>query len=202
MKLSAPTRKPARILTAAVPADQHHDSLSTNPKPATDVHSGENLFSHNLPNVGNTCFFNSALQTVASIPSLVAAIDSETGPLPSGNDDASSCLASLKRLVPAIAAPSSKPSNVLDLSSVAERRQRLGANRQNWLDLIVRITVKCDTRYVFGALADPSDLLDFFLSIVPGAEQMCAIDFNLTIIFSCGCRAGQQREASEGSRYR
>jgi hypothetical protein len=63
---------------------------------------------------------------------------------------------------------------------VAGRRQR--ANRQNWLNLIVRITVKCDARYVFGAFADPSDLLDYFLSIVPGTEQMYAIDRQLALL--------------------
>jgi hypothetical protein len=192
IQLPVPTREPVRILPAAVQADQH--SLSTNSKPAADERPGGNLFSHTLPNVGNTCFFNSALQTVASIPSLVAAI--EAAPLPSDNDDASYCLAILKRLIPAIAAPSSTPSNVLDLSSVAGHKQRM--KRQHWLDLIVRITVKNDTRYVFGALADPGDLLDYFLSIVPEAAQMHAIDFNWTTTFPCECRARQQRE-SKGS---
>jgi hypothetical protein len=41
----------------------------------------------------------------------------------------------------------------------------------------LRFTTKFDAKYTSGAFADPGDLLDNFLSIAPGAGQICDIEF-------------------------
>ena len=73
-------------------------------------------FRRTLPNVGNTCFFNSVLQVIASLPAFVTEI--EQIPLPPDHADSSYCLAFLKLFIPAIVSPTSLPSHELNLSSV------------------------------------------------------------------------------------
>jgi hypothetical protein len=63
----------------------------------------------------------------------------------------------------------------------------------DWIDFVLRLTTKYDSQYALGAFADPGDLLDYFLSIVPGAERMCSIDFKWITTLHCKCQK-QQRE--------
>jgi len=148
------------------------------------------LFSRTLPNIGHTCFFNSVLQVIASIPSFVAEI--EKASLPPDHADCSYCLAFLKLFIPAIASPSSEPNMVLEMSSIRSGGWQM--SRADWKDFIRRLTTKYDTKYVLGAFADPGDLLDYFLSIVPAAGRMCAINFRTTTIFPCACQMGRKGE--------
>ncbi len=105
---------------------------------------------------------------IASISSFVAEI--EKAPLPPKFDDSSYCLAFLKRFVPAIAAPSSEPSIKLDMSSVTSGDWRMC--NADWLDLVLRLTTKYESKYALGAFAEPGDLA--CLSIVPGAKRTAA----------------------------
>jgi hypothetical protein len=57
-------------------------------------------------------------------------------------------------------------------------------NQVDWRDFVLRLTRKYDAAYNIGAFADPGDLLDYFLSIVPGAGRMCKIDFKWTTAFN------------------
>jgi hypothetical protein len=174
-------------LGPVVLAAQHSHSHGQQPCKIKEL--GMPLFTHTLPNVGNTCFFNSVLQVIASISSFVAEI--EKAPLPPNFDDSSYCLAFLKLFIPAIAAPSSEPSIKLDMSSVTSGDWRMC--HADWVDFVLRLTTKYDTKYALGAFADPGDLLDYFLSIVPGAERMCSIDFKWITTLRCKCQE-QQRE--------
>jgi hypothetical protein len=69
--------------------------------------------------------------------------------------------------------------------------------RADWIDFILRLTTKYDTSYVIGALADPGDLLEYFLSIVPGAGHMCAMDFKWSTRPSCVCQNAGKWTLSE-----
>ncbi len=153
----------------------------------------QHLFRRTLPNVGNTCFFNSVLQVIASLPAFVTEI--EQIPLPPDHADSSHCLAFLKLFTPAIVSPTSLPSNELDLSSVKTGGGWM--TRADWIDFILRLTTKYDTRYVIGALADPGDLLEYFLFIVPGAGRMCAMDFKWSTRSSCVCQTAGKWTLSE-----
>ena len=86
-----------------------------------------------LPNIGNTCFFNSVLQVIASIPSFVAEIARE--PLSPDHSECSYCLAFLKLFVPAIASPSSEPSKILEMSSVRNGDWQM--SRADWKDFVL-----------------------------------------------------------------
>ncbi len=72
-------------------------------------------------------------------------------------------------------------------------------SRADWTDFVHRLTTKYDAKYVIGALADPGDLLDYFLSIVPrrSAGRMCAMDFKWTTTFPCACRMGRTAEFTD-----
>ncbi len=187
---------PPEILSAAPAVDAlgpivltaNHSHLHGQ-QPCKIKEAGMPLFTHTLPNVGNTCFFNSVLQVIASLSSFVAEI--EKAPLPPNFDDSSYCLAFLKLFIPAIAAPSSEPSIQLDMSSVTSGDWRMC--HADWIDFVLRLTTKYDSKYALGAFADPGDLLDYFLSIVPGAERMCSIDFKWITTLRCKCQE-QQRE--------
>ncbi len=141
------------------------------------------VYSRTLPNVGNTCFFNSLLQAVASISPFVAEIAGE--PLEPDYADDSYCLAFLKLFIPAIAKLSSEPKTVLNISSV--RSDELRMNTGDWADFALRLTRRYDPRYNLGAFADPGELLDYILSIVPKVGQLCTIDFGWSSMFSCAC---------------
>jgi hypothetical protein len=67
-------------------------------------------------------------------------------------------------------------------------------SRADWLEFVLRLTTKFDTRYVIGAFADPGDLLNYFLSIVPVAGQMCTMELTWTTTFPCACQAEWRRE--------
>ncbi len=67
-------------------------------------------------------------------------------------------------------------------------------SQADWLYFVLRFTTKYDTRYVTGAFADPDDLLDYFLTIIPATGQMCVIDFKWTTTFPCACQVEQKRE--------
>jgi hypothetical protein len=88
--------------------------------------------------------------------------------------------------IPAIAVPSSEQNKLLDVSSVLQNDWIM--TLEDWKDFVLWVTTRFDAKYAIGAFADPGDLLDYFLSIVPGAGQMCAIDFAWTTSFNCGCR--------------
>ena len=96
-RLALVTRKETQTL--------FHKRCSNQPlrleKPGESEVPREHLFNSTLQNDGNTCFFNTALQVVASIPAFRAEI--EAAPLPPDHADSSYCLAFLKRFIPAIA---------------------------------------------------------------------------------------------------
>jgi hypothetical protein len=155
--------------------------------PIASATNPQATFQYTLLNVRNTCFFNSVLQVIASLSTFVQAIVAE--PLtPRGQ----LCLAFLKLFIPAIAVPSSEPNKLLDVSSV--RQGDWIMTLEDWKDFVLLLTTMFDAKYAIGAFADPGDLLDYFLSIVSGAGQMCAIDFAWATSFSCGCRQKHKRE--------
>jgi hypothetical protein len=180
------TAPAVHALGPVVLAAQHSHSYGQ--QPCKTKEPGTPLFTHTLPNVGNTCFFNSVLQVIASIPSFVAEI--EKAPLPPNFDDSSYCMAFLKLFIPAIAAPSSEPSIKLDMSSVKNGDWRMC--HADWVDFVLRLTTKYDSKYALGAFADPGDLLDYFLSIVSGAGHMCSIDFKWITTLRCQCQEQQR----------
>ena len=131
--------------------------------------SGRHLFHRILPNYGNTCFFIALLQLLASMPSFVEQII-ET-PLPPDHADSLYCLTFLKHFIPAIASPSSDPCQVLDISSVGDVTWKMST--ADWIDFVTRLASRHDASYALGAFADPDDLLQYFMSIVPGVAHMC-----------------------------
>ena len=187
---SADAEKPGTMLASAMRVDPA--SHLEHSRPDESRPTRRHLFNRTLPNIGNTCFFNSVLQVVASIPSFVAEIAKE--PLSPDHAECSYCLAFLKLFVPAIAFPSSEPSRILEMSSVRNGDWQM--SRADWKDFVLRLTTKYDAKYALGAFADPGDLLDYFLSIIPGAGRMCAIDFKWTTTFPCACRGGRKRETT------
>jgi hypothetical protein len=98
----------------------------------------------------------------------------------------------LKHVIPAIASPSSEPSTLLDISLV--RSEGWQMQPADWADFVCRLTTTYDDKYVLGNFADPGDLLNYFLSIVPGAERMCEMQIKTTTSFSCYCRGGRAKE--------
>jgi hypothetical protein len=127
--------------------------------PGGSMSSKQCLFQHTLLNVGNTCYFNSVLQVVASLPLFVLAI--ENTPQNQDHADSSYCLAFLKLFIPAIASPTLLPSSVLKWSSVTLGDWQMV--QEDWIDFVCRLTIKFDNRYVPGALSDPGDLLEYVL---------------------------------------
>ena len=142
---------------------------------------GRRIFTHTLLNFGNTCFFNSLLQLIASIPLFVDRIERE--PLPPDHADSSYCLAFLKIFIPAIASLTSDSSSVLKISGVRDGDWSM--NDEDWRDFVYRLAVRYDDRYVLGAFADPGDLLNYFLTIVPGVGCLCELNSKITTSFLC-----------------
>jgi hypothetical protein len=64
----------------------------------------------------------------------------------------------------------------------------------DWADFVCRLTTMCDDQYVLGNFADQGDLLDYVLSILPGAEHMCKMQVKTTTSFSCECRGVWMKE--------
>ena len=111
-------------------------------------------FRHTLLNVGNTCFFNSVLQVIASLPPFVEAI--ENIQLPPDHEDSSYCIAFLKLFIPAIATPSLEPNRLLDVSSVT--REGWTMTQEDWKDFVYRLATKFDAKYTMGGLCRPGGL--------------------------------------------
>ena len=112
--------------------------------------------------------------------------------------DSSYCLAFLKRFIPAIASPSADPCRVLEISSVGDANWTLST--ADWIDFVVRLASRHDANYHLGAFADPDDLLQYFLSIVPGVAHMCEINSKTIVMRSCSCRLkrGETLECEHG----
>jgi hypothetical protein len=155
--------------------------------------SKQRLFQHTLLDVGKSCYFNSVLHEVASLPLFVLAI--ENTPQSQDHADSSYCLAFLKLFVPAIASLTLSPSSVLKWSSVTVGDRRMV--QEDWIDFVYRLTTKFDSLYVPGALSDPGDLLEYVLSIVPGIAQMCTMDSTWTTTPPCGCRMARKEILTE-----
>lgn len=142
-------------------------------------------FTRTLVNIGYTCFFNSVMQVLALIPQFVTAIVAQS--LPPNYEDSSYYMAFLKLFIPAQRLRNSSVSSVvLDVTSVREGDWHM--NQGDWEDFVLRLTTKNDAGYKVGDYADPSDLLDHFLSIVPTVGLMCAIDSKSTVRSPCACR--------------
>jgi hypothetical protein len=130
---------PAHVITKTREDDQPPKQSPVNNKP----------FRPTLTNYGNTCFFNSILQLIASIPSFVANL---LEALLSPNHDSSSyCLAFLKLFIPAIASPSSDPSNVLEIPLVGEGVWHMA--KDDWKDFVYRLAVRYDPNYRIQVLS-------------------------------------------------
>jgi hypothetical protein len=130
---------------------------------------------------------------VASLPSFVLAI--ENTPHNQDHADNSYCLAFLKLFIPAIASPTLLPSSVLKWSSVTLDNRRMV--QEDWIDFVCRLTSKFDKRYVPGALADPGDLLEYVLTIVPEIAQMSTVGSSWTTTPPCGCYLGWKEILTE-----
>jgi len=141
------------------------------------------IFPRTLANYGNTCFFNSLLQLIASIPPFIAEI--LDAPLPPDYANNSYCLAFLKLFVPAIASLSSSSSKALEIPLVGNDDWRM--SEDDWQDFVYRLAVRHDPNYTPGTFADPGDLLDYFMSIVPGVARMCEIRSKTVTTHSCKC---------------
>jgi hypothetical protein len=152
-------------------------------EPARENPTKRSLYNHTLQNMGNTCFFNSALQVVASIDLFVAAIERIT--LPPDHTGDSYCLAFLKLFIPAIAEQSSQPNTVLNISSV--RSGGLPMGYADWMDFVLRLTRQYDPQYTLGDCADPGDLLDHISSLIPEIGQLCTTEFRWSTTFPCAC---------------
>ncbi len=76
-----------------------------------------------------------------------------------------------------------EPGVVLDVTSVCDSKWRMG--QDDWVNFVGRITTKHAAGYRIGDYADPSDLLEHLLSIVPAVERMFSIDLRSTIRFPC-----------------
>jgi hypothetical protein len=121
---------PAHVITKTREDDQPPKQSPVNNKP----------FHRTLTNYGNTCFFNSILQLIASIPSFVANL--LESPLSPNHDSSSYCLAFLKLFIPAIASPSSDPSNVLEIPLVGDGVWHM--TKDDWKDFVYRLAVRYD----------------------------------------------------------
>jgi hypothetical protein len=93
------------------------------------------------------------LRVIASLLAFVTEI--EQIPLPRDHADSSYCLAFLKLFIPAIVSTTSLPSFEPDLSLVKNGNGWMTKADSDWIDFILRLTTKYDTRSVIGALADP-----------------------------------------------
>ena len=60
-------------------------------------------------------------------------------------------------------------------------------SEEDLYDFVHRLAVRHDASYIPGAFADPSDLLDYFMSIVPGEARMCALESKTTTAITCRC---------------
>ena len=60
-------------------------------------------------------------------------------------------------------------------------------SEEDLYDFVHRLAVRHDASYIPGAFADPSDLLDYFMSIVPGVARMCALESKTTTTITCRC---------------
>ena len=136
-----------------------------------------------LVNYGNTCFFNSLLQLIASIPSFIAQILDAA--LPPDHNSGAYCLAFLKLFIPAITSLSSDPSRVLEIPLVSNGDWCM--SEDDWKDFVCRLAVRYDPNYITGALADPGDLLDYFMLIVPGVACTCETKSETATTHSCQC---------------
>jgi hypothetical protein len=95
------------------------------------------FFPSTLPNIGNTCFFNSALQVIAAIPAFVKELKRTF--LPPDHANSSYSLMFLKHVIPVIASPSSEPSStIFDISSV--RSEDWQMKPAEWADFVCRLT--------------------------------------------------------------
>jgi hypothetical protein len=153
------------------------------PRPGSSRSNKQHIFQHTLWNVGNTCYLNCVMQVIASLPSFVTEI--ERAPQNRDHAGSSYCLAFLKLFIPVIASPTLSPSSVLEWSSATVGDRQMV--QEDWIDFLYRLTTKFDSRYVTCALSDPSDMLEYVLSIVPGITQMCTMDSTWTTTPPCGC---------------
>ncbi len=88
--------------------------------------------------------------------------------------------------------------DVLEWSSITVGDRQMV--QEDWIDFVYRLTTKFNSWYVTGALSDPSDLLEYFLSIVPGIAQMCIMDSTWTSTPPCGCRTTRKERLTEECR--
>ena len=157
-------------------ANRHTTKPSRNDQP---------LFPHTLRNVGNTCFFNSALQVIASLHPLVESI--MLTPAPQDHSDETYCLVLLQLFLPEIAALSPEPNTKLIVSSVQSGGRYM--NDTDWNDFVDRLT-RYDPAYSPGKMADPGDLINYILSLASGAASLCEVHVREITTFRCTCPGG------------
>jgi uncharacterized UBP type Zn finger protein len=143
--------------------------------------------------VGNSCYFNSVLQVMASLPSFVLAI--ENTPKNQDHADSSYCSGFMKLFIAAIPSPTLSRSSVLQWASVTARDRRMV--QEDWIDFVYRLMTKLDRRYVPSSLSGPGNLLQYVLFIVPGIAQMCTMDSTWTTTPTCGCRMARKEILTE-----
>jgi hypothetical protein len=150
-------------------------------------------FQHTIKNVGNTCYFNSVLQVIVSLPSFVSS--NEITLQNQDHADNSYYRALLKLFILAIASQTLSPSSALKWSSVMVGDRQM--KQEEWINFVYSLTIKFDQLYVTGALSDPGDLLECVISIVPGIAQMCAMDSVWITTPPCSCRMAKKAVLTE-----
>ena len=129
------------------------------------------------------------MQVWAAFPELVAAVKNQ--PVPPDLQNTSICLVYLKKLIPAVAQRSSRPSHALLFPRNSSDSNIMTSNELS--DFTSRIASHSDPQYRVGGFADPSDVLRYILLILPVAATFFSFEIKATLKSSCACGAHERR---------